>query len=318
MIKQSKGITLVALVITIIVLLILSGITIITINNTKLFEKAELAKQKSEQAETEENETLTDYEEKIREYTNKSKSDNPTVYDENIYDCWNTWIYLAGEEPNLYKSSEILDNKSLMKKVMDSKKAMNYLMNSQTFIMPAVMKSEVAKEEIKANLTSIPNMTGDTTPSGEAKASSVSRIENSAYKAFTGIWNNENLEKYGKDQNYYDDKTWNSPNSSTIYPSWLQYKFENKKIKPVIFEYMSSYSYGYGCTHKIKIQGSNNETDWKDLTEEIECKPFTKYELYPTKNIDEYQYYRLNVLSRTETWGNRTDVLIFQVYGYEK
>ena len=35
-----------------------------------------------------------------------------------------------------------------------------------------------------------------------------------------------------------------------------------------------------------------------------------------TKNIEEYQYYRLNVLSRTETYGNRTDVLKFQVYGY--
>ena len=81
---------------------------------------------------------------------------------------------------------------------------------------------------------------------------------------------------------------------------------------------MSSYSWGYGCVHKIKIQCSNNETDWKDLTEEIEIQPFTKYEFAPTKNIDEYQYFRLNVLSKTETWGSRTDVLTFQVYGYEK
>ena len=320
MIKKNKGITLISLVITIIILIILAGIAIATLTGKNgLFSRAKQAKQKAEEEQTKENATITDYESKVSEYVDESNSNNIVNYDKNIYDCWNTWIYLAGENPNLYKSSEILNNEALMQKVMNNKNAMNYLLNSQTFIMPAVMQSKIANTTLKDNLVFIPNMTSNTEPSGEAKASNSSGNLNLPYGAFSGFWNDENIEKYGKDENYYsNNKTWTTPNSNTTYPSWLQYKFENKKIKPVIFEYMSSYSWGYGCIHKIKIQGSNNETEWNDLTEEIECKPFTKYNLYPTKNIDEYQYYRLNVLSRTETWGSRTDVLIFQVYGYEK
>ncbi len=45
--KQEKGITLVALIITIVVLLILAGISIQSINNTGLFANAKKAKEKS-------------------------------------------------------------------------------------------------------------------------------------------------------------------------------------------------------------------------------------------------------------------------------
>ena len=46
--KSSKGITLVALVITIIILLILEGISISALTNTGIFGKAKDAKSKSE------------------------------------------------------------------------------------------------------------------------------------------------------------------------------------------------------------------------------------------------------------------------------
>ena len=49
--KESKGITLVALVITIILLLILSGISISALTNTGIFQKAKDAQQASENAE---------------------------------------------------------------------------------------------------------------------------------------------------------------------------------------------------------------------------------------------------------------------------
>ena len=48
MIKNMKGITLVALVITIVILLILAGISIQSITNTGLFENAKEAKKQSE------------------------------------------------------------------------------------------------------------------------------------------------------------------------------------------------------------------------------------------------------------------------------
>ena len=48
--KNSKGITLVALVITIVILLILAGISISALTNTGIFQKAKDAKQKSADA----------------------------------------------------------------------------------------------------------------------------------------------------------------------------------------------------------------------------------------------------------------------------
>ena len=49
--NKNKGITLVALVITIIILLILAGISISALTNTGIFQKAKDAKQASENAE---------------------------------------------------------------------------------------------------------------------------------------------------------------------------------------------------------------------------------------------------------------------------
>ena len=56
--KSSKGITLVALVITIIILLILAGISISALTNTGIFGKAKEAKQKSDEAALDQNTKL--------------------------------------------------------------------------------------------------------------------------------------------------------------------------------------------------------------------------------------------------------------------
>ena len=51
-IRTIRGITLISLVITIIILLILAGITISSLTNTGLFARADEAKQKTAEAET--------------------------------------------------------------------------------------------------------------------------------------------------------------------------------------------------------------------------------------------------------------------------
>ena len=53
--KNNNGITLVALVVTIVILVILAGISIQAINNTGLFANAKQAKKKQEQAQELEN-----------------------------------------------------------------------------------------------------------------------------------------------------------------------------------------------------------------------------------------------------------------------
>ena len=59
--KKQNAITLIALVITIVVLLILAGISISALTNQGLFEKAKEAKQKSEDAQKNESAILENY-----------------------------------------------------------------------------------------------------------------------------------------------------------------------------------------------------------------------------------------------------------------
>ena len=73
--KSTKGITLVALVITIIILLILAGISISTLTNTGIFEKAKEAKQKSEEASAKEQSLLYGYEDELSKYTSNDRWD---------------------------------------------------------------------------------------------------------------------------------------------------------------------------------------------------------------------------------------------------
>ncbi len=68
MYKQKKGITLVALVITIVVLLILAGISIAQLTGNGLFKNAKLAKEKTQNEQIKENSTLENYGEIINEY----------------------------------------------------------------------------------------------------------------------------------------------------------------------------------------------------------------------------------------------------------
>ena len=66
--KKCKGITLVALVITIVILIILAGISISTLTNTGIFQKAKDAKKTSENAELEQNTRLDEYESELDKY----------------------------------------------------------------------------------------------------------------------------------------------------------------------------------------------------------------------------------------------------------
>lgn len=73
---KENGITLVALVITIVILLILAGISILTLTNTGIFQKAKEAKQKSEEAEKNEEQILGEYQKESNKYISKDLESN--------------------------------------------------------------------------------------------------------------------------------------------------------------------------------------------------------------------------------------------------
>lgn len=74
--KNTKGITLVALVITIVILLILAGISISALTNTGIFQKAKEAKQKSDDAALDQNTKLDEYENELDKYLPKQNENS--------------------------------------------------------------------------------------------------------------------------------------------------------------------------------------------------------------------------------------------------
>lgn len=73
--RNENGITLVALVITIVILLVLAGISISTLTNTGIFEKVKDAKKKSEDAQKEQDEMLYKYEDELSKFTSDDRWD---------------------------------------------------------------------------------------------------------------------------------------------------------------------------------------------------------------------------------------------------
>ena len=102
-VRESYGITLIALVITIIVLLILAGVTIVALSRDNgILQRAVEAKEQTEKAEKEEKEKLGDMEDTINEYVTgitveQVKDENPGVLETDETDA-NTYIINSIED----------------------------------------------------------------------------------------------------------------------------------------------------------------------------------------------------------------------------
>ena len=92
--SKNRGITLIALVVTVIILLILAGISIASLTGKGIFEKAKLAKEKQENAQVEEDETLGSYENNIETYLNNNR-DKITLTQEQYNDLLITTINIS-------------------------------------------------------------------------------------------------------------------------------------------------------------------------------------------------------------------------------
>ena len=105
--KSQRGITLIALVITIIILLILAGISISALTNQGLFKNAKEAQNATEKAEEEQGKTLNEYEDEINKYL---ENDNKTA--EKLVDKVNDGTIKIGDyikyTPDTASTTEIL------------------------------------------------------------------------------------------------------------------------------------------------------------------------------------------------------------------
>ena len=110
----NKGITLVALVITIIILLILAGVAITTLTQTGLFENAKQAKNAMENAQNEENTILSDYSSEINKYISSNRNDKENSQslinkDDGIYNkSEGGYIFNTSQNNITYTSNNII------------------------------------------------------------------------------------------------------------------------------------------------------------------------------------------------------------------
>jgi type II secretory pathway pseudopilin PulG len=135
--KNTKGITLVALVITIIILLILAGISIQTITQTNLFKKAEQAKEETEQAQEKENEMLSNYIDSMNEYLPDTLADKvkkgkieigsyvnyspDTINNEKYKELISNLATYSGNTNKDYNTAETIKQEELKWRILDVK-----------------------------------------------------------------------------------------------------------------------------------------------------------------------------------------------------
>ena len=101
--KNQRGITLVALVITIIILLILAGIAILTLTQTGLLEKTKESREIAKNSQDKETNMLSEYNKKVDEIIGTSTRDQNTSYSL-------LWEGIAKEKNKTYK---FIDSKNL-------------------------------------------------------------------------------------------------------------------------------------------------------------------------------------------------------------
>lgn len=174
-----------------------------------------------------------------------------------------TWLKCANiKDPSITTLADVLANRSLFETLIANSNACNYMARSTTWALAEGL---------------VPTMTSNTTPSGEASASSV----------------------FGNYQPYYafsgegDTNTEHRWFSSAGMPQWLQYRFDN----PVVVNCIRLLSSNVGGPKTSKIQGSNNGVDWDDLCDVPNCSSAQTWYDVQFNNKNSYQYYRIYITS---------------------
>ena len=110
----NKGITLIALVITIIVLLILAGVSIAVLTGEDgILAKAKLAKERSEQAEQEENDILKQYEELLGTYGKELPENTLDTEAGTIVRMPNKWYTTTPNEVETSEGNVVIPSKRI-------------------------------------------------------------------------------------------------------------------------------------------------------------------------------------------------------------
>lgn len=306
--KKENGITLIALIITIIILLILAGVTIYQLTENGLFQKSKLAKEKSEEKQNLENSILTEYENEIEKYATDG-------YNEKDYSKYGKILNIlyknAGKTEQELPTTidELVNEEKVFEWVLQSQKNVDYIIQNPDIFKTSIVQSSVGMKVLGSNkyagykaidsktwrnnildstylnefnlgADTVPVMTSNNSPEGEAFVSN-SFVSEPPYYCFDN-----------------DDTTCGTINRPYTLNGYIGYKF-SKKIVPYYVSILNFPGYSNYFSN-IKIQGSNDNNNWIDLTDvtSISTSGWSYIKLKNENSYEEYQY--LRVLQTTD------------------
>ena len=336
--NREKGITLIALVITIIILLILAGVGISALTQTGLFEKANQAQQKSKYANALEKiklATMASYDEKgnlNNEYLKENLNKIDGIKDKITEVSYDLKVIVDGFEFTISKYGTITGDKNKQTLNNDELKLPSNSMELDNLLKEANL--QLSLEDI-LNTPSIMNRTeGLISAVGENE---IQRNENADTKEITYTRNNGEIIKSNSEDNNSNGQTWHafdqnlettsySENVGRVDTSsgnyYVEYEFTQNIYAMQIKLFPTNGSSAEG-TRKMVIQGYNENTNaWENISDEIVWTgtSTTKEEIVSNLNYTKsYKRYRVNVYSATYTsqpWGiDLSGFYSIQIYG---
>ena len=227
---KQKGITLVALVITIIILLILAGITISSLTQTSLFGKANEAKEKTEEAKLRENTLLNEYAEGIDEIVGASggqgsaESSTSTTHTPTNLTATYTWDEIAD-------MAKVISNTN---SINEDTLEVNVILNNETYTLGVGDTATVDTKTVRIlgfnhDTLATPTAYGTTTATGKAGIS---------FEYVDVITDNSGMNDSDTNSGGWGSCKLRTTLNGTVYNS-LSIK---NKIKEVQKEYISTYN----------------------------------------------------------------------------
>lgn len=179
-----------------------------------------------------------------------------------------TWLKCANiEDPSITTLADVLANRSLFETLIANSNACNYMARSTTWALAEGL---------------VPTMTSNTTPSGVCSASSEYNTTSVPYKAVDGVATTSEFDAWIGTSNESE--------------KWWQYMFESPNIVKRMYISGRKYTNDYnGQITSFVLKGSNDGTNWTDLTETIDRSSVGKgvRTYHNINNTVAYKYYRV-------------------------
>ena len=272
--NKNKGITLIALVITIIILLILAGISISALTNQGLFRNAKIAQNATEKAEAEQGKILNEYEDEINKYlSNSDKTEGKLVDASAIAKATDT------EKATNYYGKTVtgytpVNGTTVGWKIFYADESNIYLI-ADDYVEPEKLPASTTASG--AVTTNKPNITGSICPKGayftnilNDYSTGSARVTDAKIKALNNSFFSQNLTSTNENMRavayMLDTKAWEGFKDAK---GKAEYAIGGPTIEMIFKSYNQKHNANYKtqATSEMGYQVKVNGDSWKDYTD---------------------------------------------------